>query len=188
VRKPKEGCCIAGTEVLLCDGTTIPIESLQEGDEVQGFDHDTGQWVCAPVLRTTVRQVDTVVDLEVDPDGAGPLVAFTLTGTLEHPFFVPVRGEYVAMAELRAGDGLRREDGGEAVVVGVEVRAVRVEVFNLEVGEVHDYHVLASATAGPALLVHSFPCHRRVKIRFIDGMRAFLIVSSAEQIDSGTGP
>jgi len=32
-----------------------------------------------------VREVDVVVDLEVDPDGAGPLVAYTLTGTLEHP-------------------------------------------------------------------------------------------------------
>ena len=68
MRKPKEGCCIAGTEVLLCDGTTVPIESLQVGDEVLGFDHDTGQWVCAPVLATSVREVDVVVDLEVDAD------------------------------------------------------------------------------------------------------------------------
>jgi len=157
VRKPKEGCCIAGTEVLLCDGTTIPIESLQEGDEVWGFYHDTGQWVCAPVLATSVREVDVVVDLEVDPDGAGPLAAYTLTGTLEHPFFVPVRGEYVPMGELGAGDGLRREDGGEAVVVGVEVRAVRVEVFNLEVGGVHDYYVVHEEESPAAVLVHNKP-------------------------------
>jgi len=60
------------------------------------------------------------------------------------------------MAELRAGDGLRREDGGEAVVVGVEVRAVRVEVFNLEVGGVHDY--LVSATWSGGVLVHNNVC------------------------------
>ena len=155
MRKPKEGCCIAGTEVLLCDGTTIPIESLQEGDEVWGFYHDTGQWVCAPVLATSVREVDVVVDLEVDPDGAGPLAAYTLTGTLEHPFFVPVRGEYVPMGELGAGDGLRREDGGEAVVVDVGVRYVRAVVFNLEVEGVHNYFVRPHPAVGEGVLAHN---------------------------------
>ncbi|RDV39150.1 hypothetical protein DV096_00835 [Bradymonadaceae bacterium TMQ3] len=77
-----------------------------------------------------------------------------MSGTPEHPFFVPARGEYVAMGELEAGVMLRTTDGSPARVVGSERRQGSFEVFNFEVEDAHNYYV-SSPRGSPGVLVHN---------------------------------
>ncbi|TXD37720.1 hypothetical protein FRC98_08515 [Lujinxingia vulgaris] len=64
-----------------------------------------------------------------------------MSGTPEHPFFVPARDEYVAMGELEVGTVLRTTDGSLARVVGSERRQGSFKVFNFEVEDSHNYYV-----------------------------------------------
>ncbi|QWW19103.1 hypothetical protein I6B53_08240 [Schaalia sp. 19OD2882] len=138
------GCFTAGTEVLLGDGTTKPIESVEVGDMVATVDPASGQDLVAPVEQVHVLEdVDTlVVSTEVGQ----------VETTAAHPFYVQGRG-FVAAGELREGD-LLRQPGGELVgVVSVEATGRKETVHNLTVAGTHTYHVRTSG--GVDVLVHN---------------------------------
>ncbi|RAL20363.1 hypothetical protein DL240_17430 [Lujinxingia litoralis] len=111
------------------------------------------------VVDTFERQAYEVVDLDVVYAAEG--AADTISGTPEHPFFVPARGDYVPMGELDAGTVLRTTDGSLARVVGSERRQGGFEVFNFEVEDAHNYYV-SSPRGSPGVLVHNV-CVDRVR-------------------------
>ena len=107
--------------------------------------------VLGRVQQTHVRGSDVVIDLVVSGAGGDE----TITGTPEHPFWVPAVGDYVAMGDLEVGTVLRTEGGGDAGVASIQWREGDFEVFNFEVAGVHNYFVRAPASEGDAVLVHN---------------------------------
>ena len=111
--------------------------------------------VLAEVVQTFQRiVVDEVIDLRVAyVDGQDTVI----TGTREHPFYLPAVDRYVPLGELEPGAVLRTDAGSDAVVVGLTRRDGEFEVFNIEVGEAHNYFVRGARLDGSGILVHNKP-------------------------------
>ncbi|QRK08446.1 hypothetical protein JQX13_52515 [Archangium violaceum] len=105
------------------------------------------------VARTYTRPADTLIDLSVHYEDAGG--ESVISGTPEHPFFVPARGEYVDMGELEPGTVLHTSDGSLARVVASSKRHGGFIVHNLEVEGTHNYLISAPDSDTPAVLVHN---------------------------------
>ena len=88
-------CVAEGTLVRTPSGLR-PVESLQVGDRVLGFDHSQGEVLTSVVLATSSREDHDWYEICTS---AG--LRFECTGN--HPVFIPGRG-YVPAQELRAGD------------------------------------------------------------------------------------
>jgi RHS repeat-associated protein len=137
-RDPNTPChsFTAGTAVLLADGSTAPIDSIEPGDRVWATDPVTGE--SGPRLVTDVLvHVEDDALVVITADGA------TITATDHHPFWDPEDKEWVAADDLAAGDRLATADGD---VVDVEATARTVpaatSVFNLVVEGVHTFFVV----------------------------------------------
>jgi hypothetical protein len=105
------------------------------------------------VTNTFRRRTDTLVVLTIRHTENGN--EDTISGTPEHPFFVPAINDYVAMGKLTPGTVLRTTDGSKATVVTSTTRHGDFEVFNLEVEHAHNYFVSAPGSDGPGVLVHN---------------------------------
>jgi len=111
---------------------------------------DTGMVACR-VDETYVRRAPSMVDLSLrDSRGAVSVIS----GTPDHPFYVPAQYAYVDMGTLVPGTRLQTEDGTEATVVASTTRKGTTTVYNLKVAEAHDYYVSAPG-GGPWVLVHN---------------------------------
>ncbi|MGW6292058.1 polymorphic toxin-type HINT domain-containing protein [Streptomyces sp. NPDC055058] len=146
-----KGCnsFVPGTEVLMADGTTKPIEDVEIGDEVLATDPKTG-----------VTEVKTVT-AEIAGVGLKDLVAVTLmidgqevriTATDGHPFWVPGLDAWVDAAKLIVGQKLRTAGGEDVRIADVKSWSQPAKVHNLTVTDSHTYYVLAGATP---VLVHN---------------------------------
>ncbi|MCK5940959.1 MAG: hypothetical protein KAI24_03225 [Planctomycetes bacterium] len=145
-------CFEAGTQVNTPDGS-ITIESVEAGDEVYAYDETSGEVVISRVVRTFAKRAEALVDLTVQYSGSGR--SYVLSGTPEHPFYVPELGEYVAMGELEAGAILRTTDGITARVVSSRLRRGEFDVFNFEVEGEHNYFVSPPMSEEVGILVHN---------------------------------
>ena len=63
-----------------------------------------------------------------------------ITTTVEHPFYVLLRG-WVEAIDLRTGDQVRQLDGGYGAVQRVAVETAPQEMYNLTVAEAHTFFV-----------------------------------------------
>jgi hypothetical protein len=144
-----------------------PIQFIQAGDQVWGYDLTNREWVLRPVVQT------------YEHDYEGNLVAVIVDGqvieaTSNHPFWVVegqglenrerpehvpevppdsrTPGRWVDAANLQVGDLLLVKSGQQATVSHLAVRQVCQKVYNIQVAEVHSYAV----GAGQAL-VHNKP-------------------------------
>ncbi|WP_269432061.1 DddA-like double-stranded DNA deaminase toxin, partial [Saccharothrix sp. ST-888] len=153
----------AGTEVLLADGTTKPIDQLAVGDKVTATDPQTGTTTGEHVTQTITTPDDKdFTDLKLTTTGAlslpavaGSATASTavLTSTQHHPYWNTTTQRWTAAAELRAGDQLQTPDGDTATVESVRnYRTDPTTAYNLTVEQLHTYYVLAGATP---VLVHN---------------------------------
>ncbi|WP_259460478.1 Hint domain-containing protein, partial [Propionibacterium australiense] len=131
-------CFVADTPVLMADGTSKPIQDVQAGDEVVAYDPDTDTTQPRTVTRTFVHeQVETlVVRLE---DGG------TVETTAGHPFLTRDRG-WTPAGHLRPGDLLHGPDDTWATVTSVNATGHTRTVYNLEIDDLHTYHVRAGNT------------------------------------------
>ena len=126
-------CFVAGTQVLTENGLEN-IESIEAGDMVWASNPDTGETALKKVVRTYVRDADTLVHLHVGTD--------EIKATPEHPFYVPQKG-WTAAIDLRAGYVLVLSNGEYVVVEKVqhEILETPVKVYNFEVQDFHTYFV-----------------------------------------------
>ncbi|MCA9686423.1 MAG: AHH domain-containing protein, partial [Myxococcales bacterium] len=153
-----EACFVAGTLVMTPEGPRA-IETIGVGDLLltatleQG--DEPGAWATGVaahrVIATHVRSVDAVLELRLRGDDGREQLLET---TGEHPFFLPALGVFVEAEALRGGDVLESPGLGRVEVLGVRERAGRVDVYNLEVEEAHNYFV-AGAESGWLVLVHN---------------------------------
>lgn len=142
--KVTAACFVAGTPVLLADGSSKPIEDIAVGDQVTAYNPDTGQTETRDVVRTYVHHDVPSYDVTLD-------IGERVTTTSEHPFWVEGRG-WTPAAQLRAGDPLRQPDGSTVAVQSVHATGQTATVYNFEVDGLHDYYVQAGNTW---ILVHN---------------------------------
>ena len=136
-------CFVAGTEVLLADGTSKAIEDVVIGDLVLAADPETGETYAKPVVDTYVHE--DVETWEVETSSG------TVTSTAEHPFWVDGRG-WTPVRELQPGDKLLDAEGVRVELVSVRSTGGTAAVHNLNVEHLHNYHVRAGESC---VLVHN---------------------------------
>jgi len=88
-------CFVANTQVETENGQRA-IETLQVGERVLSYSHDRKALEYQPILAT--RRITKVAFATVTTSGGR-----SITGTINHPIFVPGRG-YVKIQDLRVGD------------------------------------------------------------------------------------
>jgi len=166
-------CFTAGTLVQTVDGP-VAIEEITSGtivyalsfiDNQSTTDHSVIEnnknsasislrdldIVLSRVTNTFVNKTDTLIDLIiVDESGK----EFGISGTPEHPFFVPAVNDYVEMKMLKPATILKTSDGALVKVKSSSVRYGEFSVYNFEVEGTHNYYV-SSSDGGPMINVHN---------------------------------
>ncbi|WP_284044627.1 RHS repeat-associated core domain-containing protein [Actinoplanes sp. M2I2] len=140
---------VAGTAVLLADGTTKPIEEVEPGDTVAAGDPTAG-------LDSTGRQVTHTIRTDDDKQFVDVTVAdgssSTITTTEHHPFWSQTREKWVDAGDLREDELLRTSAGTYVQVSAVRSYENKEVTYDLTVAGLHSYYVLAGADA---VLVHN---------------------------------
>ncbi|MDQ0313352.1 RHS repeat-associated protein [Kitasatospora herbaricolor] len=147
----------AGTEVLLADGSSLPIEDLKAGDLVEATNPTTGETSANPVTATITTPDDqdftnlTLATPTQAPDQeAGEQ---NLTTTQHHPFWDTTSQKWTEAANLQAGHQLRLPDGRTAAIKSVSNGHTAPTVaYDLTIKNIHTYYVLAGTTP---ILVHN---------------------------------
>ncbi|MGQ4385512.1 polymorphic toxin-type HINT domain-containing protein [Streptomyces sp. SAS_270] len=145
-------CFLAGTDVLMADGTTKNIEDVKLGDHVKATDPKTG--------KTQPRKVARLIRTESDKYFNELSIATKdgiekLTATHEHPFWSPSEHDWVEAGALQPGMTLRTDDGSAVIVTGNRAFTRHARTYNLTVDGLHTYYVLAGNTP---VLVHNSSC------------------------------
>jgi RHS repeat-associated protein len=148
---------VAGTRVLMADGSSKPIEQIQLGDRVQAADPETGERAAESVTALIVGDGDKqLVDVTVTgSDGR----AATITATDGHPFWIDDDGQqatpggrWIDAAELRHGQWLKTSGGHLVKITGTHAHQQHTHAYNLTIANLHTYYVLAG---DESVLVHN---------------------------------
>jgi len=129
-------CFVAGTPILMADGSQQSIESLQVGDRIMGFDGSSGL-----VMEHYTRESDHTLELrylEWGKEGVG--VLRRLETTDEHFFWVKDQNKWVPARKLAQGDSLLTANGSEAEVTEVWRREEPAIVYSFDVDEYESYY------------------------------------------------
>ncbi|MFE3587457.1 polymorphic toxin-type HINT domain-containing protein [Streptomyces niveus] len=145
-------CFLAGTDVLLADGTTKNIEDVKVGDEVLATDPETGKTGKRPVTALIRNEDDKKFNELTLATDSGPR---KLTATHEHPFWSPSSRQWVTAGDLQPGMTLLTDSGTTVSVQANRAFTKNARTYNLTVGDYHTYYVLAGNTA---ILVHNSNC------------------------------
>jgi hypothetical protein len=132
------GCFIAGTLVVMADGSMQSIEDLRVGDVVKSYDETTQTVTTKPVQNLYARIVKATTRING-----------TLRVTERHRFMT-TRG-WVAAKNLRVGDEVLSVEG-RIPITSVESVEERVPVHNFTVQDTHTYYV---TDGGRTYLVHN---------------------------------
>lgn len=148
----KKGChsFIAGTRVLLSDGTSKPIEQIQPGDTLVATDPDTGKTDDHQVTYTIQTDHDTqFVELNV-ADQAGHQHKITVTDN--HPFWSVTQRRWINAGDLKPHELLRTAAGTYIQISAVQSKLEHHITFDLTIDAIHTYHVVVGSAA---ILVHN---------------------------------
>ncbi|MEU0382232.1 polymorphic toxin-type HINT domain-containing protein [Streptomyces cyaneofuscatus] len=152
---------LPGTQVLLADGTTKPIEEIELGDDVVVTDPESGETPVRDVVATITTENDKhFVDLTVT-GGSG--TSASLVSTTTHPFWSVSEGDWVEAGDLRIGMTLRTAEGDTVALEGVRYFDKRQRTHDLTIAGIHTYYVLAGATP---VLVHN--CNKNQGVYIFD--------------------
>ncbi|QPK50800.1 RHS repeat-associated core domain-containing protein [Streptomyces gardneri] len=142
-------CFLAGTEVLMADGSTKPIEDVKLGDMVQATDPETGEAGPREVTRLIRTESDKHFNtLSIATDEG----VEELTATHEHPFWSPSQSAWIEAGDLQPGMTLLTGEGATVIVTGNKAFTRHARTYNLTVDDLHTYYVLAGETP---VLVHN---------------------------------
>ncbi|MGE3853572.1 MAG: polymorphic toxin-type HINT domain-containing protein [Planctomycetota bacterium] len=158
-----DNCFVAGTPVLMADGSTKPIEDIEIGDEVLTRDEndpegETTVGVVVKLFRNVSHDGLLTIEWSDPADTAEAARAVTtgshsVTTTPGHEWYVIERG-WILAKDIRNGDVLVTTDGRVVVVRRVRCGSPKVvSTYNLEVARTHTYNV---GETGSAVWVHNF--------------------------------
>ncbi len=120
-------CFLAGTPILLADGTIKLIEEIKVGDAVLSFDESCNK-----------QQKDTVKAVMQNKTKGYYLINGHLKVTGEHPFYV--KGEWKKAKDLKIGDALLKDTHQEELIADIKFVDEDVLVYNFEVNPYHTYY------------------------------------------------
>ncbi|OJI06405.1 hypothetical protein BK004_03620 [bacterium CG10_46_32] len=123
----KGGCFLAGTQILMADGTTKPIEDIREGDVIRTL---------SDPLRLT-QATGTVTQTFRHLVGGYLIINGTLRVTPEH--LVYANHSFRSAGSLTQGDWLLAPDGTKVFITSIERKQESVEVYNFTVDPQHTY-------------------------------------------------
>ncbi|BDH10616.1 polymorphic toxin-type HINT domain-containing protein [Streptomyces hygroscopicus] len=146
-------CFLAGTKVLMGDGTTRNIEDVAPGEKVLATDPETGETAPRKVTRLIVTEDDKHFNELTLTTRNGPR---KLTATYEHPFWNPSQHRWLPAQELTPGTTLLSNDGTTVRVQANRSFDKYARTYNLTVEGLHTYYVLAGQT--PVLVHNSNGC------------------------------
>ncbi|MGW2540425.1 polymorphic toxin-type HINT domain-containing protein, partial [Kitasatospora sp. NPDC001574] len=158
---------LAGTPVLMADGSSVPIERVRAGDYVLATDPVSGSTGPRRVDATIYTPDDRdFVDLTIQPVDS---TTGTVTSTGTHPFWAQNQHAWRNAGDLTTGDTLRTTNGQAAQITATKKWTASRPAFDLTINEVHTYYVLAGTT--PVLVHNSNPaCEWAVPdIKDLDG-------------------
>ena len=140
-------CFVAGTPILLSDGTSKPIEKIEIGDEVFARPHDnpTDDLVKCKVVQVFHNAPQSTFELTFDN-------GLVICATKEHPFFVEGHG-WVPVADLQIGTRSVSANGTITTLTTKRFIKEQVPVYNFEVEQAHTYFVGESQER--SLFVHN---------------------------------
>ncbi|MGE3853574.1 MAG: RHS repeat-associated core domain-containing protein [Planctomycetota bacterium] len=154
-------CFVAGTLVLMADGTTKPIEEIEVGDEVLTRDenHPEGETTVGVVVKL-FRNVshDGLLTIEWSDPADTPEAAravttgsHSVTTTPGHEWYVVERG-WILAKDIKNGDVLVTADGRYVAVRGAKCGSTSgVLLYNVQVSASHTYFVGSAQSSGFAL-------------------------------------
>ncbi|MGW0120201.1 polymorphic toxin-type HINT domain-containing protein [Streptomyces sp. NPDC003327] len=145
-------CFLAGTDVLMADGSTKDIEKIEVGDEVLATDPENGERGVRKVTQLIVTEDDKHFNELTVATEKG---AAKLTATHEHPFWVVSENRWLEARSLEPGMTLLTDRGAEVSVTGNRAYTRHARTYNLTIDDLHTYYVLAGATP---VLVHNSNC------------------------------
>lgn len=158
-------CFAPGTPVHTPTGLR-GIEELEVGDLVLAWDPGANQLTPRPVLAVLHGVTDVLVELVVDSE--------EIRATRNHPVWVPSAGRYLPAGTFSKQTEVQCVDGTKNIEA-VRHIAAPSPTLNLEVGELHNYHV---GTAGvrvhngngdsPSLRSYRNPARRRTWIYAVE--------------------
>lgn len=128
------GCFVAGTPILLADGSQKAIEEIQVGDLVMGFDDENKNAIAQAVTKLHHHKANDQ-DLHEFHMADGEV----FVPNAIHPIFVVEQNAYFQTAEivemLRQGVkiSLQRADGRIVAVDNIQIKKAFVPVYNFEV-------------------------------------------------------
>ncbi|MFI7578687.1 ricin-type beta-trefoil lectin domain protein [Micromonospora sp. NPDC049497] len=146
------------TLVLMADGSTKPIEEVENGDQVIATDPETGETQAQPVEQLHRNHDTELTDLTIritdttGEDGTTDTTSTTLHTTQNHPFWDQTLQQWVDAADLIPGHHLRTDDGDTATVTAVRSYLGGTTMHDLTVTETHTYYVIAGTEP---VLVHN---------------------------------
>ncbi|MFF3615283.1 polymorphic toxin-type HINT domain-containing protein [Streptomyces sp. NPDC002580] len=150
-------CFLAGTEVLMADGTVKNIEDVELGDRVKATDPETGK----KKSRKVTRLIRTEGDKYFNELSIATLDGIEkLTATHEHPFWSPSERDWIKAGALKAGMTLLTDDGSVVIVTRNHSFTRHAQTYNLTVEDVHTYYVLAGTV--PVLVHNSGLCPEKI--------------------------
>jgi len=123
-------CFLAGTEILIADGTYKNIEQVKEGEWVVSYDIDNNLKTISKVAYSSVHEnVEGYV-----------IINGELEVTSNHPMWIVNRQEWAQVHTIELGDILLDSNGQEIIVISLEnINGVNT-VYNLELeGEYKNY-------------------------------------------------
>jgi hypothetical protein len=134
----------ATTPVLMADGGSKPIGTIQPGDTVAATDPDTGD-THARTVTGVWHHHDTLIDLELNKG--------VVTTTEDHPFWNATDQQWQPAKQLTPGDQLLTTNGTTATIKGLNQTTEHNDTaYNITVADIHTYYVLAGDTP---VLVHN---------------------------------
>jgi len=143
---------VAGTEVLMADGTAEPIQDVKAGDTIEN---------AAPGSKAVTQHTVAAVHItDNDRDFAALAIATPggveeIRSTAHHLFYDATTATWTTAAELKPGDRLQTADGRVATVRTVHTYAAANRTYNLTIDSLHTYYVEAGTTP---VLVHNSGC------------------------------
>ena len=123
-------CFLAGTEILMADGTYKNIEQVKEGEWVVSYDTENN-------LKTISKVAYSLIHEDVE---GYIIINGELEVTSNHPMWIVNRQEWAQVHTIELGDILLDSNGQEIIVISLEdINGVDI-VYNLELeGEHQNY-------------------------------------------------
>ncbi|MEK7872506.1 MAG: Hint domain-containing homing endonuclease [Chloroflexota bacterium] len=119
-------CFLAGTKILMGDGSYKAIEDVKVGESVMSYDTEKGQFVGSQVVKTIKTQSEKYY-----------VVNDNLKITPTHTLLV--NGAWKPSQEMKVGDTLFNADGEPTQITSLKEIVQDVDVFNLFTDEPNDF-------------------------------------------------